>query len=236
MIEIIDISKIYQMGGGKVRALDHVSLRIEEGEFTAIIGPSGSGKSTLMNMIGCLDTPSSGQYLLDGEDVSHLNDDQQALIRNKKLGFIFQNYNLLAKLSVLENVELPMIYRKTPKAERRRLSLEALDRVGLSDRIHHRPSELSGGQQQRVSIARAIAGKPSILLADEPTGALDQASGREILGILRELNREGRTVVIITHDTGIAEQTDRIIRIVDGRIDSDTGVGRLSAIQNQGVR
>ncbi|MBQ7679838.1 MAG: ABC transporter ATP-binding protein [Butyrivibrio sp.] len=216
-----DVCKIYNPGENEVRALDHVSLSIDECEFVAIIGQSGSGKSTLMNMLGCLDTPTSGSYRLHGQDVSHLSDDEQSDIRNREIGFIFQGFNLIASLTALENVELPLIYRGLGKRERLRLSEEALAHVGLAGRMTHRPSEMSGGQQQRVAIARAIAQAPPILLADEPTGNLDSASSREIIQIIRGLHAEGRTVILITHDPGIARQAARIITISDGRIRSD---------------
>lgn len=218
MISIKDMHKIYSMGAGEVAALDGVSAEISEGEFTAIIGPSGSGKSTLMNMIGCLDVPTSGSYSLGGEEVSVLSDNALASIRNRRIGFIFQGFNLLPKLNAFENVELPMIYRKIPHADRRRMTEEALSLVGLGERMHHRPSELSGGQQQRVAIARAIAGNPSIILADEPTGALDSRSGEEILGILKKLNATGATIIIITHDPRIAARATRVIKLLDGKV------------------
>ena len=215
---IRDSYKIYPMGDETVHALDGVSLSIDQGEFVAIVGSSGSGKSTAMNIIGCLDVPTSGSYHLGGVDVSTMDDDQQAEIRNKMLGFIFQQYNLIPKLSVLENVELPLLYAGVPAEERRNRAIHSLERVGLADKRKHLPSQLSGGQQQRVSIARALAGSPSVILADEPTGALDSRTGREVLGFLKKLNREGDTVVLITHDNSIAVRADRIIRLQDGRI------------------
>ena len=218
LIELKDVYKIYPMGAEAVHALDGVSLTIDRGEFVAIVGQSGSGKSTAMNIIGCLDVPTSGTYLLGGADVSAMDDDHQAEIRNKMLGFIFQQYNLIPKLTVLENVELPLLYAALPAEERRRRALEALERVGLADKYRNLPNQLSGGQQQRVSIARALAGKPSVILADEPTGALDSRTGREVLGFLRKLNAEGDTVVLITHDNSIAVQARRIVRLQDGRI------------------
>ena len=218
LIELKDVYKIYPMGDETVHALDGVSLSIDQGEFVAIVGSSGSGKSTAMNIIGCLDVPTSGSYHLGGVDVSTMNDDQQAEIRNKMLGFIFQQYNLIPKLSVLENVELPLLYAGVPAEERRERAIHSLERVGLADKRKHLPSQLSGGQQQRVSIARALAGSPSVILADEPTGALDSRTGREVLGFLKKLNREGDTVVLITHDNSIAVRADRIIRLQDGRI------------------
>ena len=218
LIELKDVYKIYPMGDETVHALDGVSLSIDQGEFVAIVGSSGSGKSTAMNIIGCLDVPTSGSYHLGGVDVSTMDDDQQAEIRNKMLGFIFQQYNLIPKLSVLENVELPLLYAGVPAEERRDRAIRSLERVGLADKWKHLPSQLSGGQQQRVSIARALAGSPSVILADEPTGALDSRTGREVLSFLKQLNREGDTVVLITHDNSIAVRAERIIRLQDGRI------------------
>lgn len=221
MILIENLYKIYKMGDSEVHALDGVSLHIRPHEFVAIIGPSGSGKSTLMNMIGCLDVPTSGKYFLNGQDVSNLTDDQQATIRNKTIGFIFQQYNLLPKLSARENVELPLIYRGVPADERRELAMNALKRVGMAERAEHMPKELSGGQQQRVSIARALAGKPPLILADEPTGALDSRTGAELMVMLKELHEEGNTIVLITHDSNIARQAKRVVRIQDGKITDD---------------
>ena len=218
LIEFRNVYKIYQMGEEAVHALDGVSLSVDQGEFVAIVGSSGSGKSTAMNIIGCLDVPTSGHYLLGGVDVSTMDDDQQAEIRNKMLGFIFQQYNLIPKLNVLENVELPLLYAGLGSAQRRQRAMESLERVGLADKCKNLPSQLSGGQQQRVSIARALAGKPSVILADEPTGALDSRTGREVLSFLQKLNREGDTVVLITHDNSIAVKAKRIIRLQDGRI------------------
>lgn len=215
------MSKIYNPGENEVRALDQVSLTINKGEFVAIIGQSGSGKSTLMNMIGCLDVPTSGSYILNGADVSHLTDDNLSDIRNKEIGFIFQGFNLIANLTAKENVELPLIYRGVGKKERNELSVTALEKVGLGHRMNHRPSEMSGGQQQRVAIARAIAQAPPVILADEPTGNLDSASSKEILEILKQLHAEGRTVILITHDNEIADQAKRVIRIKDGKIERD---------------
>jgi len=224
MIKLVDISKLYHTGSVTLAALDKVNLEIKNGEMIAIIGPSGSGKSTLMNMIGCLDVPSQGQYLLDDKEVSRLKEDDLSEIRNKKIGFIFQSFNLLPKLTALENVELPLIYRGMNTAERRQSSVEALNLVGLSDRMHHKPTELSGGQQQRVAIARALAGNPPVILADEPTGNLDSRSGVEVMEIIRDLNKKGKTVILITHDMEIARQARRIIRIQDGRIVNDEEV------------
>jgi putative ABC transport system ATP-binding protein len=221
LVEIKDVSKIYNPGENEVRALNHVSLTIGEGEFVAIIGQSGSGKSTLMNMLGCLDTPTSGKYFLHGQDVSHMTDDEQSDVRNREIGFIFQGFNLIPSLTALENVELPLIYRGVGKRERDRLANAALNSVGLEKRKTHKPNEMLGGQQQRVAIARAIAQAPPILLADEPTGNLDTASTKEIITIIKRLYKEGRTVIIITHDPGIAEQAKRIITISDGQIKSD---------------
>ncbi len=224
MIELKDIYKIYGDGDGEIRALDGVSLTINQGEFVAIVGQSGSGKSTCMNIIGCLDVPTSGQYHLNGVDVSTMKDDELAKVRNKMIGFIFQQYNLIPKLSVLENVELPLIYRGMSPKERHERALNALERVGLKDRAKKMPSQLSGGQQQRVSIARALAGDPSLMLADEPTGALDSKTGKEVLEFLKNLNEQGNTIVMITHDNNIASQAKRIVRIQDGKIISDERV------------
>ena len=221
LIEIQDMCKIYNPGENEVRALDHIDLTIYEGEFVAIIGQSGSGKSTLMNMLGCLDIPSSGSYVLGGEDVSKLIDNELSDIRNRKIGFIFQGFNLIANLTAFENVELPLIYRGMSKHKRKELSESALEKVGLSNRISHKPSEMSGGQQQRVAIARAIAQAPPIILADEPTGNLDSASTIEIMEILKNLHQSGRTVILITHNNEIAYQAKRIIKIKDGKIEED---------------
>ena len=221
LIRVDDLRKIYNPGENEVRALDGVSLTIERGEFVSIVGHSGSGKSTLMNMLGCLDTPTSGHYYLEGLDVSTLSDNQLSDIRNKKIGFIFQGFNLIANLDAVGNVELPLIYRKVGKQKRRRIAVQALKKVGLGARLDHRPNELSGGQQQRVAVARAIAAQPPIILADEPTGNLDSRSTVEIMDILKELHRSGRTVIVITHDDDIARQVNRVIRIMDGRVESD---------------
>ena len=218
LIELRDIYKIYPMGEETVHALDGVSLTIDRGEFVAIVGQSGSGKSTAMNIIGCLDVPTSGTYRLGGVDVSTMGDDQQADIRNKMLGFIFQQYNLIPKLTVEENVELPLLYAGVAPEERRRRAKRSLERVGLGDKGRHLPAQLSGGQQQRVSIARALAGDPSVILADEPTGALDSRTGREVLAMLQQVHAEGNTVVLITHDNSIAVQAQRIIRLEDGHV------------------
>lgn len=218
MIKISNMYKTYKMGDNIINALNNVNLDIDEHEFVAITGPSGSGKSTLMNVLGCLDTPTSGNYILDGHEVSKLNDDELAEIRNRKIGFIFQSFNLLMKLSALENVELPLIYRGTGYKERRRVAMEALEVVGLEDRMHHKPNELSGGQQQRVAIARALVSNPPIILADEPTGNLDTKSGTEIMRILKHLHGAGNTIILITHDNSVAMQAQRVIRIQDGMI------------------
>ncbi|WP_340393746.1 ABC transporter ATP-binding protein [Paenibacillus sp. FSL E2-0190] len=221
LIEVHDMSHGYTMAGETMTVLNSLSFIIDLGEFVAIIGPSGSGKSTLMNMLGCLDISDEGSYLLDGQEVRKLSDNKLATIRNEKIGFIFQNFNLLPKLSAIENVELPLIYRGLSHRERRQLAQEALIKVGLEDRMHHRPSELSGGQQQRVAIARAMAGSPPILLADEPTGALDTRTGQEVMQMIRELNKQGHTIILITHDLEIAKQAERIIRIQDGNLVED---------------
>lgn len=222
LIKVEDLCKIYNPGENEVRALDHVNLEIGQGEFVAIIGQSGSGKSTFMNMLGCLDIPTSGKYYLNGTDVSTMTDSQLSTIRNKEIGFIFQGFNLIANLTAIENVELPLIYRGIDKKTRRDLAKEALEMVGLGQRMDHKPAEMSGGQQQRVAIARAIAAKPPVILADEPTGNLDTASSKEILDILKGLHEGGRTVILITHDNGIAQQAKRVVRIMDGKIESDT--------------
>ena len=218
LIELRDIYKIYPMGEETVHALDGISLTIDRGEFVAIVGQSGSGKSTAMNIIGCLDVPTSGTYRLGGVDVSTMGDDQQADIRNKMLGFIFQQYNLLPRLNLMENVEVPLVYAGIPRAERHRRAREVLEQVGLGDKLKNKPNQLSGGQQQRVSIARALVRNPAIILADEPTGALDSHTGREVLGMLQDLHGQGHTVVLITHDNSIAVQADRIIRLEDGQV------------------
>ncbi|MGI6777610.1 MAG: ABC transporter ATP-binding protein [Acetivibrionales bacterium] len=224
MIIIENMYKTYLMGINEVHALNGISLHIKPGEFVAIVGPSGSGKSTLMNMIGCLDTPTSGKYFLDGKEVSKLEEDHLAEIRNKKIGFVFQSFNLLPKLTALENVELPLLYMGMGNKERRKKAVEALEKVGLGDRLNHKPVELSGGQQQRVAIARALSSRPPIILADEPTGALDTKSGSEVMDMLKELNSEGKAVILITHDNNIANQAHRIIRICDGKVIEDSEV------------
>ena len=218
LITFQDVCRYYPMGDSTVTAADHISFEIETGEFTAIVGSSGSGKSTCMNIIGCLDVPSEGTYLLNGQDVGRMNKNRLAEIRNELLGFIFQQYNLLPRLNLLENVEVPLMYAGVPRGERRDRALAALEQVGLGDKWRHRPMELSGGQQQRVSIARALVGRPSVILADEPTGALDSRTGREVLKFLKQLHQEGNTVVLITHDNSIAVKAERIVRLQDGKI------------------
>ena len=218
LIEFRSVCKTYTMGDTIVRAADHIDLSIWEGEFVAIVGKSGSGKSTCMNIIGCLDVPTEGEYLLDGQNVGTMNKNKLAEFRNRKLGFIFQQYNLLPKLSVLDNVSVPLMYAGKPRRERRQIAIQALEKVGLGDKLKNLPSQLSGGQQQRVSIARALSNSPSVILADEPTGALDSRTGREVLEILRSLHRAGNTVVLITHDNTIAATAERVIRLEDGKV------------------
>ncbi len=221
LIDVRNVYKIYNPGENEVRALDGIDLTIEEGEFVAIIGHSGSGKSTLMNMLGLLDTCTSGEYYMDGIDVSNMTDDQLSEIRNKKIGFIFQGFNLISSLTAKGNVELPLVYRGMKKSEREKLSAHALEMVGLEKRMYHRPSQMSGGQQQRVAIARAIAARPPLILADEPTGNLDSHSGKEVMNIIHKLHEEGRTVILITHDNDIAREAQRVVRIHDGKIIED---------------
>lgn len=221
LIDVRNVYKIYNPGENEVRALDGVSLTIEEGEFVAIIGQSGSGKSTLMNMLGLLDTCTSGEYYMDGIDVSHMSDDELSEIRNKKIGFIFQGFNLISSLTAKGNVELPLVYRGMKRSEREKLSAKALEMVGLEKRMYHRPAQMSGGQQQRVAIARAIAAKPPLILADEPTGNLDSHSGKDVMKIIHHLHSESRTIILITHDNGIAAEAQRVIRIQDGKIIDD---------------
>ena len=221
LIEVRDVYKIYNPGENQVNALDGVSLTIDEGEFVAIIGQSGSGKSTLMNMLGLLDTPTHGEYYINGKLVDDLTDDQMSAIRNEEIGFIFQGFNLISSLTALENVELPLVYRGMSKQDRREISKDALERVGLGSRMNHLPAEMSGGQQQRVAVARAIAARPPVILADEPTGNLDTKSTKEVMAILHELKDEGRTVIVITHDNEIAEEAERVIRIRDGKLVED---------------
>lgn len=230
MIDLIDVYKIYQVGDTEIRALDGINLHIDEKEFVAIVGQSGSGKSTCMNMIGCLDIPTSGQYIINGKDASKFKEDELAELRNLTLGFIFQQYNLISKLNVFENVELPLIYRGIEKHIRQEMVEAALARVGLTNRMHNMPSQLSGGQQQRVSIARALSGNPPVILADEPTGALDSKTGAEVLVLLKEINKEGNTIVLITHDNSIAAQAKRIVRLHDGKIIEDSV---LEAVENE---
>ncbi len=218
LIEMHELARVYDLGPQQIFALRGVNLIIEQGEYVAIMGPSGSGKSTLMNIIGCLDTPTSGRYLLDGVPVETLNDDELAAIRNKKIGFVFQTFNLLARTTALQNVELPLVYAKISRAERRQLAEEALVAVGLGDRMTHQPNELSGGQRQRVAIARALVNKPSLLLADEPTGNLDSQTGREILDLFHELHERGNSIIMVTHEDDVAREAKRIVHIRDGKV------------------
>lgn len=220
-VELVDVTKVYGSGESEVRALDGVSLRIDYGEHVAIVGPSGSGKSTLLNILGCLDSPTSGTYRLDGVDVQRMNDRRLARIRNERIGFVFQSFHLLPRASALRNVELPLVYAGVPARERRRRALEALERVGLADRVHHRPEELSGGQRQRVAIARALVTRPAVLLADEPTGNLDTKTGREILDLFDGLRGPERALVMVTHDSALARRALRVIAVRDGRIAYD---------------
>ena len=225
-LEMIDITKSYVMGDNVVHALRNISLVIEKGEWISIMGPSGSGKSTMMNILGCLDRPTSGKYLLDGAEVEKLTDDQLALERNKKIGFVFQNFNLLPRMDALNNVALPLIYSGVPREERLKKAAEVLTRVGLGERLDHRPNELSGGQKQRVAIARALINDPTIILADEPTGNLDSRSGEEIMSMLGELHKQGRTIVLVTHEADIAEFARRVVVIKDGEIIEDRRKGK----------
>ena len=233
LIELKNIDKIYRQGEQEIKALDGVSMTIEKGEFVAIVGCSGSGKSTLMNMIGCLDQPTYGEYTLDGVDVLKLKDKELSKIRNKEIGFIFQGFNLVSGLTAFENVELPLIYRKMSKSKRKEVSLRALKKVSLLNRMTHRPSEMSGGQQQRVAIARALAAEPPIILADEPTGNLDSCSGSEVMRILYSLNNSGKTIILITHDNNIASQAKRVIRISDGKIEEDVFLDNIPSREHQ---
>jgi putative ABC transport system ATP-binding protein len=221
LIEIRELRKIYQMGDQEVRALDGIDLDVEAGEYLAIMGPSGSGKSTLMNLIGCLDTPTSGHYVLNGQAVEGLDDSELAHIRNREIGFVFQTFNLLPRASALANVELPLIYARMPSGERRQMAREALEKVGLGDRVKHQPNELSGGQRQRVAVARALVNRPSILLADEPTGNLDSRTSNEIMALFDELNEAGNTIVLVTHEEDIADHASRTVRLLDGRVVTD---------------
>ena len=236
MIEIRNLVKKYKMGDYDFVALNEVNLEIEKKEFTAIMGPSGSGKSTLMNILGCLDRLDEGNYILNNKDVSNLSDDELAYIRNKEIGFVFQSFNLLPRMSILENVELPMLYSGVSKKERRSKALEALDKVGLTDRIRHKPNEISGGQRQRVAIARAIVNNPSVIMADEPTGNLDSKSSLDIMGIFQQLNEEGATIIMVTHEPDIAQYAKRIVRVRDGKIVSDEKVQGRKEIFNEYYR
>jgi putative ABC transport system ATP-binding protein len=235
IIQLKSIAKFYQVGEEQVHALDGVSLQIAKNEYVAIMGPSGSGKSTLMNIIGCLDTPTSGLYELNGTNVSDMNDNQLARVRNKEIGFVFQTFNLLARSDILHNVELPLIYGGIGSSERRKLARAAIDRVGLTDRIHHKPNELSGGQRQRVAIARALVTQPSILLADEPTGNLDTRTGEEIMLLFDVLHKEGNTIILVTHEEDIAQHAHRRIRLRDGRIEQDEPVTNRKVVSKQAV-
>jgi putative ABC transport system ATP-binding protein len=221
LIEVKELKKMYKLGDIEVPALRGLNLSVDKNEYLAIMGPSGSGKSTLMNIIGCLDVPTEGKYILNNQDVSSMTDDQLAEIRNKQIGFVFQTFNLLARADALHNVELPLIYSGTPRSSRRKLAREALEKVGLGDRIHHKPNELSGGQRQRVAIARALVNNPAIILADEPTGNLDSNTGEEIMEIFEHLHNAGNTIVLITHEEYIAKHSNRVIRLLDGLIQSD---------------
>lgn len=230
LIELKNIHKIYQMGSETVKANDGIDLRINRGEFVAIVGKSGSGKSTIMNIIGALDVPTEGQYILDGQDVSQMEDDRLAEIRNRMIGFIFQQYNLLPKQNLLENVELPLLYAGADKKTMQEKAMKSLEKVGLAEKWRNLPSQLSGGQQQRVSIARALAGDPSLILADEPTGALDSKTGRDVLNFLKQLHQEGNTIIMITHDSSIAMEAERVVQIVDGKIIFDGDVKEYASI------
>jgi len=218
LIEMHELTRVYQLGPQEIHALSGVDLVVEQSEYVAIMGPSGSGKSTLMNIIGCLDRPTAGKYILDGTPVESMNDDELAAVRNKKIGFVFQTFNLLARTTALQNVELPLVYAKIARAERRELAEEALAAVGLGDRMNHQPNELSGGQRQRVAIARALVNKPSLLLADEPTGNLDSQTGREILDLFRDLHSRGNSIIMVTHEDDVAKEAKRVIHIRDGKI------------------
>jgi putative ABC transport system ATP-binding protein len=231
IIRLAGITKVYQVGDESVHALDGINLSVEKNEYVAIMGPSGSGKSTMMNIVGCLDTPTSGLYELNGTNVSEMNDNQLAKVRNKEIGFVFQTFNLLARSDILHNVELPLIYGGVSSSERKHMAREAIARVGLSDRIHHKPNELSGGQRQRVAIARALVTKPSILLADEPTGNLDSKTGKDIMALFDTLHSEGNTIVLVTHEEDIAEHAHRAIRLRDGKVERDEPVKNRRIVQ-----
>jgi putative ABC transport system ATP-binding protein len=231
IIRLAGITKVYQVGDESVHALDGINLSVEKNEYVAIMGPSGSGKSTMMNIVGCLDTPTSGLYELNGTNVSEMNDNQLAKVRNKEIGFVFQTFNLLARSDILHNVELPLIYGGISSSERKHMAREAIARVGLSDRIHHKPNELSGGQRQRVAIARALVTKPSILLADEPTGNLDSKTGKDIMALFDTLHNEGNTIVLVTHEEDIAEHAHRAIRLRDGKVERDEPVKNRRIVQ-----
>jgi putative ABC transport system ATP-binding protein len=222
MITLTAIDKIYDMGLEQVRALDGVSLGIEKGEYVAVMGPSGSGKSTLMNIIGCLDTPTNGSYKLNGNEIAHMEDDELARIRNREIGFVFQTFNLLSRAEALRNVELPLVYSGLQRHERQAMAKSALESVGLGDRLHHKPNEMSGGQRQRVAMARALVNRPSILLADEPTGNLDSKTGEEIMALIAELHSRGNTIILVTHEEELAAKAARVVRLLDGAIVSDT--------------
>jgi putative ABC transport system ATP-binding protein len=230
MILFKDVSKVYHIGDSELHALDHANMHIGDGEFVSVIGPSGSGKSTLMNIVGCLDLATSGEYILDGQEIGDYSEKELARIRSKKIGFIFQDFNLLTRMTAMENVELPLIYQRLPKGERKSRVEEALNKVGLWDRRHHKPTELSGGQQQRVAIARALAAKPSLFLADEPTGNLDQKTGRELMALFHELNEAGNTILLITHDGTVAKEASRSIKILDGHVEDIEDAAEISEV------